>query len=94
VLVHRHPDAFPDPDVFRPDRFASEAADGAPDIPFGGGERRCLGEQLALTAIHSALPAVLRHVRLAPVSPEPERMVARGTAAVPHRGALAVAAQR
>jgi cytochrome P450 len=94
VLVNRHPDAFPDPDAFRPERFLQDAADDAPDIPFGGGARRCLGEQLALTAIRSVLPAVLRAVRLQPVSPEPERMVARGTAAVPHRGALAVAAQR
>jgi cytochrome P450 len=94
VLVHRDPDAFPEPDAFRPDRFLSPSQADAPDIPFGGGARRCLGEPLALTAIRSVLPVILRRVRLQPVSPEPERMVARGTAAVPHLGALAIASER
>jgi cytochrome P450 len=94
VLVHRDPQAFPDPDAFRPERFLSGDGADAPDIPFGGGARRCLGEPLALTAISSVLPTILRRVRLRPVSPHPERMIARGTAAVPHRGALAVARER
>jgi cytochrome P450 len=94
VLVHRNPQAFPDPDAFRPERFASGTTNDAPDIPFGGGVRRCLGEPLALTAIRSVLPAILRRVRLRPLSIEPERMVARGTATAPHRGALAVATDR
>jgi cytochrome P450 len=94
VLVHRDPEAFPDPDVFRPERFLSGDGADAPDIPFGGGARRCLGEPLALTAIHVVLPTILRRVRLRPVSPRPERMVVRGTVAAPHRGALTIAHER
>jgi cytochrome P450 len=94
VLVHRDPRAFPDPDAFRPERFLSSTAADAPHLPFGGGARRCLGEPLALVAIGSALPAILRQVDVRPISREPERMVVRGTVAAPHRGALAVARAR
>jgi hypothetical protein len=93
-LVHRDSQAFPDPDAFRPDRFLSGAAADAPLLPFGGGPRRCLGEALALIQIGSVLPAILRTVALQPLSPQPERMVVRGTVLAPHRGALAVAADR
>jgi cytochrome P450 len=94
LLVHRDPEAFPDPEAFSPDRFLPDAPSGAPHIPFGGGARRCLGEPLALTEIGSVLPAILRRVRIRPLSPQPERMVVRGTVAAPHRGALAVATDR
>jgi cytochrome P450 len=43
---HHLPDVFPEPDAFRPERFAPEAkaalAKGA-YIPFGGGSRMCIG---------------------------------------------------
>jgi cytochrome P450 len=94
LLVHRDPEAFPEPDAFRPERFASAPAADAPYLPFGGGTRRCLGEELSLTAIGSVLPTILRRVRLRALSPEPERMVVRGTVAAPHRGALALASER
>jgi hypothetical protein len=93
-LVHRDPQAFPDPNAFRPDRFLSGGAAEGPHLPFGGGPRRCLGEALALIQIGSVLPAILRGVALQPLSPQPERMVVRGTVLAPHRGALAVAADR
>jgi cytochrome P450 len=94
VLVHRNTRAYPDPDIFRPERFLAGPAVDAPYLPFGGGARRCLGEPLALTAMNSVLPAILRRLRLRPLSAQPERMVARGTAAVPHRGALMTARER
>ncbi|MCW3004512.1 MAG: cytochrome [Conexibacter sp.] len=93
-LVHRDPQAFPDPNAFRPDRFLSGGAAEGPHLPFGDGPRRCLGEALALIQIGSVLPAILRGVALQPLSPQPERMVVRGTVLAPHRGALAVAADR
>lgn len=50
-LVQRDARWFPEPDAFRPERFA----EGAPEIvrgaymPFGAGPRVCLGQHLALT---------------------------------------------
>ena len=88
VLLHRDPQAYPDADAFRPERFSDGIPDGAPFLPFGGGARRCLGEPLAHALIASVLPAILRATRLRPLWPEPERMVVRGTVLVPHRSGL------
>jgi cytochrome P450 len=52
-LMHHDPRWFPDPEAFRPERFASNPA-GMPDvprgayIPFGAGPRVCLGQHLAM----------------------------------------------
>ena len=90
VLLHRDPDAFPDPDLFRPERWRAGARP-EPYLPFGGGGRRCLGEPLFRTYVEAIVPVVLRSLRLRPAWPVPERMVLRGTILVPHRGALMVA---
>jgi cytochrome P450 len=93
-LLHRDPRAYPEPDAFRPERWRAPAAPAAPYVPFGSGARRCLGEHLALAYFEAVVPAILRVVRLRPVSPRPERMVLRGTTLVPHRSGLAVATLR
>src|SRR5215208_741375 len=90
VLLHRDARSFPEPDQFRPERFLS-IDEGPAYLPFGGGNRRCLGEWLARAEIAHVLPAVLRQVRLRAMWPSVERMVVRGTVLVPHRSGLAIA---
>jgi hypothetical protein len=80
-LLHRDPEAFPDPDAFRPGR----PTEGVPYFPFGGGPRRCIGEPLARVLLRTVSPLV---PELEPVWPRRERMVVRGTVLVPHRGAV------
>jgi len=80
-LLHRDPHAFPDPDELRPGR----PTQGVPYFPFGGGERRCIGEPLARAQLRTILPLV---PRLAPAWHREERMAVRGTVLVPHRSAL------
>ena len=46
-LLHRHPDAWPRPEEFRPDRFLSGEADRTAFIPFGAGLRQCIGRDFA-----------------------------------------------
>ena len=49
-VVHRHPEFFPDPLRFDPDRWTPEKRKALPDMayfPFGGGVRRCIGEPFA-----------------------------------------------
>ena len=58
---HHLPDVFPDPETFRPERFAPEARAALPKgayIPFGGGSRTCIGMrfgQLEVRAIATLL---------------------------------------
>jgi cytochrome P450 len=49
-IVHRDPKWFPEPERFRPERFAAAAKAGRPRFsyfPFGGGGRQCIGESFA-----------------------------------------------
>jgi cytochrome P450 len=49
-VMHRDPRYFPDPNKFDPERWTSEAREARPQFsyfPFGGGARRCIGEQFA-----------------------------------------------
>jgi cytochrome P450 len=68
-LLHRRPQAWPDPLRFDPDRFAT-ARDSAPRgdyLPFGAGPRLCIGRDFALVETVLALATVLRRHRLATV---------------------------
>jgi len=45
-LTHRHPELWPDPEAFVPERFAEESARQRPRyayFPFSGGPRQCIG---------------------------------------------------
>ncbi len=46
-LLHQREDLYPQPHVFRPERFLDNSFSPFEFMPFGGGARRCLGEMLA-----------------------------------------------
>jgi len=86
LLVHRRADVYPDPDVFRPERFLEQAPGTYTWIPFGGGIRRCLGATFAQMEMNVVLGTIAARVTLEPVgAPEPVRR--RAIALVPARGA-------
>jgi cytochrome P450 len=91
--LHRDPDLHPDPEAFRPERFA----DGGPPqysyLPFGGGTHRCLGAALASLELESFLAGVCERFTLSPVGP-PEAAVRRGPTLVPAKGAIVRALPR
>ncbi|WP_320670690.1 cytochrome P450 [Patulibacter defluvii] len=93
-LLHRDPRAFPDPDAFRPDRFAGSDERPASFLPFGGGTRRCPGAPLTAVERAAIVPTVLAALRLRPLSPRPERAVQRATVVVPLHGGLVTATRR
>jgi len=63
-LTHRRPDLYPDPDLFRPERFIGVKPDPYAWLPFGGGQRRCAGMAFALAEMKVVLATVLRAARL------------------------------
>lgn len=50
LMIHRMPEWFPNPDAFDPDRWSPARAESIPKFaycPFGGGSRKCIGDQFA-----------------------------------------------
>lgn len=95
TVLHADPDAFPDPDAFRPARFLGDGNAGEYAwLPFGGGVKRCPGASLALLEMRVVLRTVLLNARLAPDRPEPEHPRVRGITLVPDRGGRVVLVER
>jgi cytochrome P450 len=68
--LHRRPSVYPEPNAFRPERFAPEAKKARPRgayLPFGAGPRVCIGNHFALLEAQIALSTIARHVRLEPL---------------------------
>lgn len=63
-VTHRHPDFWDDPERFDPERFAPERDANAAYLPFGLGQRRCLGADLATMEAQVIGALLLRRVRL------------------------------
>jgi cytochrome P450 len=60
---------FPDPDLFRPERW-SEPAPDRPRVawfPFGAGPRSCIGEQFAMVMLTLSVATIAQQWRLRPV---------------------------
>ncbi|MZE78581.1 cytochrome P450 [Streptomyces xinghaiensis] len=79
-VLHRHPQLWDDPESFDPGRFSPERSAGRPRhayMPFGGGERICIGQHFALTELHLVLLTLVRRHRFRlppgqpPVRPQP-----------------------
>ncbi|MGW1075504.1 cytochrome P450 [Streptomyces sp. NPDC002537] len=78
-FLHRHPEFWDDPERFDPERFGPEEIAKRPRhayVPFGSGQRVCIGKHFALTELTLVLAGVARGHRLvlpegaAPVAPD------------------------
>jgi cytochrome P450 len=78
-VLHRDARFYPDPLAFRPDRWTPEFRSALPPfayVPFGGGARKCIGDQFALMELALVLTTVAQHWELQlapghPVVPQP-----------------------
>jgi cytochrome P450 len=86
ALVHHDARRYPDPELFRPERFLGRHPDPAIWLPFGGGNRRCLGAAFATTEMRVVLEEVLRRLVLASTTKRAERPRLRHVTYVPHAG--------
>ena len=74
-VTHRHPELWPEPDRFDPERFAAGRAPEAKDFsyfPFGGGPRICIGQQFALTEAMLGLSMLVQRFDVSLLSPTRE----------------------
>ncbi|PSN53372.1 Cytochrome P450 4C1 [Blattella germanica] len=65
--VHRNPEFYPDPDRFDPERFAPEKSKTRHPfsfLPFGGGRRKCVGNNYAILEAKAILSTLLRRLRV------------------------------
>lgn len=73
-LVHRHPDFWPDPERFDPERFTPEACAQRHHcawIPFGMGQRQCIGKEFAMMEGQLILAQLLQRFDVSAVSSRP-----------------------
>lgn len=80
-VIHRH--GYREPDIFIGDRFLEQRPDQRTWLPFGGGDRRCLGASLALLELREILGHIVRRFTLEPADAQPERARLHGTALIP-----------
>jgi cytochrome P450 family 110 len=85
-LLHHRSDLYPEPDQFRPDRFLERQFSLYEYIPFGGGNRRCLGMAFALFEMKLVLFSILSKWQLEVKSDKPIKPVRRGFTMAPQKG--------
>ncbi len=94
LLAHLDPRSFPEPDVFRPERFLDGGPTPGTWLPFGGGVRRCIGAGFSLMEGVTVLREVLRRYDVRAVPGHVDRPRVRNITSVPGRGARIVVTPR
>jgi cytochrome P450 len=62
--IHHHPDFWPQPERFDPERFLSDENRRFSFMPFGTGERICIGNHFALLESQLLLSMIVQHFDL------------------------------
>jgi cytochrome P450 len=100
AVIHGRPDHYPEPKAFRPERFLGPSPpDPRAWIPFGGGERRCIGASFAAFEMAVVIRRVLERAHLASVGRRFDTHVPttitmrRGVVVMPKRGIRVIQTQ-
>ena len=73
--LHRHPDYWPEPERFMPERFGEDGnINKYAYVPFGGGPRVCIGINLATMELVLSLAALAQRFRFELMEPKPVEM--------------------
>jgi len=82
-LAHHRPAVYPEPKQFKPERFLERQYSPYEYLPFGGGDRRCIGSAFALFEMKLVLFELLSNLDLTLVHPKPIRPIRRGLTLAP-----------
>ena len=72
--MHRDPEFYPEPDKFDPERFSDDARkmrENEKFLPFGAGQRNCVGMRFALMEIKVILAQLLSKYEFVPSEKTP-----------------------
>lgn len=82
-LAHQREDVYPEPKQFKPERFLERQFSPYEYLPFGGGNRRCIGLAFAQFEMKLVLATILSRLQLALVDQRPIKPVRRGLTLAP-----------
>ena len=85
-LTHHREDLYPEPKQFKPDRFIEKQYSPYEYLPFGGGNRRCIGMAFALFEMKLVLTTVLKNLDLGIVNNHQVKPTRRGGTLAPSGG--------
>ncbi|MBE9205561.1 cytochrome P450 [Nostoc sp. LEGE 06077] len=77
-LAHHREAVYPQPNLFKPERFLERQFSPYEYLPFGGGNRRCIGLAFAQYEMKIALATILSQFQISSVNKRPVRPVRRG----------------
>ena len=85
-LTHQREDIYPEPQKFKPERFLERQFSPYEYLPFGGGNRRCLGYAFALFEMKLVLATIMSQVKLELIDNRPLKPGRRGFTFTPEGG--------
>jgi len=87
-LAHRRVETYPDPEKFYPERFLKQKFSPFEYLPFGGGNRGCIGAAFSLYEMKLVLATVLSQYELELANTRPVYPVRRGITIVPSENGM------
>jgi cytochrome P450 len=82
-LTHQREDIYPEPKLFKPERFLERQFSPYEYLPFGGGDRRCIGLAFAQFEMKLVLATILSRCELKLASNRPIKPTRRGLTVAP-----------